>query len=154
MKQYLDEEPFFFTYGDGLSNINLIELLQHHKNEGKKATLTAVKPPGRYGGVRLENNYVTQFQEKPDGDKAWINGGFFVLNPSVMDFIEGDHTIWERDPLVNLSKVRELTAFRHRGFGNQWIIFEIKINLKNYGTKSKLLGKYELVQKKKFLVKF
>ena len=116
VKQYLDEEPFFFTYGDGLSNINLIELLQHHKNEGKKATLTAVKPPGRYGALRLENNYVAQFQEKPDGDKAWINGGFFVLDPSVMDFIEGDHTIWERDPLVNLSKVRELTAFRHKGF--------------------------------------
>ena len=116
IKDYLDDDSFFFTYGDGLANINLTQLLEHHKNEGKEATLTAVKPPGRYGALRLENNFVTKFQEKADGDKAWINGGFFVLQPSVLDYIDGDFSIWERDPLVNLSNAKELTAFKHRGF--------------------------------------
>lgn len=117
VKDYLDEdEPFFFTYGDGLADVNLNKLLQHHQAEGRKATLTAVQPPGRYGAVKLENNKVSQFQEKPDGDKAWINGGFFVLDPSVIEFIDGDQSIWEREPLDNLSRLNELTAYKHHGF--------------------------------------
>ena len=116
IKKYLDNESFFFTYGDGLANVNLNKLYQHHKSKGKKATLTAVQPPGRYGALRLEDHFVTKFQEKPDGDKAWINGGFFVLEPSVIDFIDGDYSIWEREPLVNLANARELSAYKHKGF--------------------------------------
>lgn len=117
VKKYIESEDyFFFTYGDGVSNINISKLLKHHLKEGKKATLTAVKPPGRYGALKLDGNNVLQFQEKPEGDQAWINGGFFVLNPSVLDHINGDKSIWEREPLMELAAEGQLSAYRHDGF--------------------------------------
>ena len=117
IKDYLNnDEPFFFTYGDGLANIDLNKLLLHHKKERRMATLTAVQPPGRFGAISLESNKVLKFQEKPDGDQAWINGGFFVLEPKVLDFIDGDNSIWEKEPLENLAQVGQLTAYKHRGF--------------------------------------
>ena len=116
LKKYLKDETFLLTYGDGLSNVDLRKLVRFHNKKKKLVTLTAVRPPARFGEIIIKKNIVSSFKEKPQTSDSWINGGFFVLDPSVMDFIEGDHTIWERDPLVNLSKVRELTAFRHKGF--------------------------------------
>ncbi len=117
VKNYLNKnEPFFFTYGDGLADIDLKKLLKHHQKEGRIATLTAVTPPGRFGALKLENNMVSNFQEKPIGDNSWINGGFFVLNPEVLNFINGDSTIWEKEPLEKLSNENQLTAFKHTGF--------------------------------------
>ena len=117
VKEYIEnEEHFFFTYGDGLSDININKLLAHHIKEGKKATLTAVKPPSRFGVLKLEGNNVVNFQEKPEGDNAWINGGFFVLRPLVLDLINGPNCIWEREPLTNLATQGELTAYKHNGF--------------------------------------
>ncbi len=130
VREYLSkDEPFFFTYGDGLANININKLLAHHIKEGKEATLTAVQPPGRYGAISLENNNVIQFQEKPQGDKAWINGGFFVLNPSVLDLIEGDETVWEMEPLMKLASSRQLSAYRHKGFWQAMDTLRDKIRL-------------------------
>jgi len=112
-----DEDAFCFTYGDGLSNVDITELINFHKGHGKQATLTATRPPGRYGALRItDDNSVDHFQEKPDGDGGWINGGFFVLSPKIFERIEGDNTSWEREPLINLAKDAELVAFKHEGF--------------------------------------
>ena len=117
VKQYLnDDEPFFFTYGDGVSDININKLLEHHLKEGKEATLTAVQPPGRYGAISLVGNTVIKFQEKPDGDLNWINGGFFVLNKKVINYITGDDCMWEDKPLNHLSNINQLSAYKHSGF--------------------------------------
>ncbi len=117
IKDFLnDNEPFFFTYGDGLSDINLNKLLNHHYKEGRMATLSAVKPPGRFGAISLENNRVLKFQEKPEGDKAWINGGFFVLDPKVINLIKDDNCIWEQEPLEKLASKNQLSAYKHKGF--------------------------------------
>lgn len=117
---YLDDETFFLTYGDGLSNVNITESLDFHRAEGRNATLTAVQPPGRFGALALAEgeNQVAGFREKPTGDghASWINGGYFVLEPSVLDTIESDDTIWEREPLEALAKQGQLSAFRHEGF--------------------------------------
>lgn len=110
------DELFCMTYGDGLSDVNIGELVNSAKASGKKATLTAVKPPGRYGALDLSGNSVNAFQEKPEGDGGWVNGGFFVLHPSILERIEGDDTIWERGPLESLARDGELDAFFHRGF--------------------------------------
>jgi glucose-1-phosphate cytidylyltransferase len=113
---YLDDQPFCFTYGDGVADVNIGALIDHHKFCKLEATLTAVQPPGRYGALHLENSSVEQFQEKPDGDNAWINGGFFVLEPSVLDRIPSDQTSWEADVLPNLAADGQLSAYRHAGF--------------------------------------
>ncbi|MGV6806948.1 MAG: glucose-1-phosphate cytidylyltransferase [bacterium] len=115
---YLDDEAFCFTYGDGVSDVNISELVNFHKSQGNLATLTAVQPPGRFGAFQLgsQSNKVPSFQEKPDGDGAWVNSGFFVLEPGVLDYIEGDSTVWEKGPLENLAEQGELNAFRHHGF--------------------------------------
>jgi glucose-1-phosphate cytidylyltransferase len=110
------EQPFCFTYGDGLADIDISSQLAFHKQHGKLATVTAVQPPGRYGALVCSGNIVKGFQEKPPGDGAWINGGFFVLDPKVLDFIEGDNTSWEGEPLEMLANQGELAAFEHRGF--------------------------------------
>ena len=117
IKKYIGNETFCCTYGDGLSDLNISKLIFHHKSSGKLATLTSVKPPGRYGAIEIsEDSLVTKFQEKPDGDGNWINGGFFVMDPKVFDYIDGDDTVLEQNPLKNLSQDNQLTAFKHFGF--------------------------------------
>ncbi len=111
-----DDGPFCLTYGDGVSDVDITALISFHRAHGKKATVTAIQPPGRYGALGLEDAAVTSFEEKPAGDGAWINGGFFVLDPSVLDLIEGDQTSWESTPLVRLARERELQAYQHIGF--------------------------------------
>jgi len=109
-------ESFCFTYGDGVADIDLARLIAFHKNHGKRATLTAVVPPGRYGALALANDRVERFTEKPAGDNSYINGGFFVLEPSVLELIDGDTSAWEAGPLERLASAGELMAFRHNGF--------------------------------------
>lgn len=116
VRPYLNGDSFCFTYGDGVADIDVRLLIEHHHHEGRQATLTAVKPPGRYGALHLEAGAVRQFQEKPDGDNAWINGGFFVLQKSVLDRIAGDSTSWESDVLPQLAADGQLAAYRHKGF--------------------------------------
>ncbi|MEW5688103.1 MAG: glucose-1-phosphate cytidylyltransferase [Pseudomonadota bacterium] len=110
------DEPFFMTYGDGVSDVDLGALLDFHKAHGKDATITAVAPPGRFGALEINDGRVDRFVEKPPGDQGLINGGFFVLNPSVIDRIDGDPTIWEREPLEGLAADGQLMAYRHDGF--------------------------------------
>ncbi len=114
--QYLGQEDFCFTYGDGVSDVDIGALIEFHRREGRLATLTAVQPPGRYGALALQGDRVDRFEEKPAGDGAWINGGFFVLSPSVIDYIAGDSTSWESGPLEALAAQGQLSAWRHRGF--------------------------------------
>jgi len=116
VKDYIGKDTFCFTYGDGLSDIDIGKLIEFHQNQKTHATLTAVQPPGRFGILRLERDRVASFREKPQGDGAWINGGFFVLEPAVMDYIEDDASVWEQDPLMNLARDGMLSAFRHNGF--------------------------------------
>jgi glucose-1-phosphate cytidylyltransferase len=110
------EEAFCFTYGDGLSDVDISGLIAYHRSHGRKATVTAVQPPGRYGALELDGLCVRGFAEKPKGDGGWINGGFFVLNPTCLDYIEGDNTFWEVEPLVRLAAEGELMSFQHDGF--------------------------------------
>lgn len=118
VKSYLDDETFCLTYGDGVSDINLREAISFHQTQGTLATLTAVQPPGRFGAFSLEggSDKVTSFKEKPKGDGAFINGGYFILEPKVIDYIDGDATVWEKDPLERLAKDGQLSAYRHNGF--------------------------------------
>jgi glucose-1-phosphate cytidylyltransferase len=116
VREYVGEESFCFTYGDGLSDVNVAELIAFHQRQGKLATITAVQPPGRFGALDLQQTLITGFREKPQGDGGWINGGFFVLEPRVLDTIEGDRTLWEREPLERLARDGQLAAFRHLGF--------------------------------------
>jgi glucose-1-phosphate cytidylyltransferase len=117
IERYIGEEPFMLTYGDGLADINIADLLAFHRRHGKKLTLTAVKPPGRFGLLGIgEGEEVRSFQEKPDGDGGFINGGFFVCNPDVFDYIEGDKTIWERAPMEALAQEGQMRAYKHHSF--------------------------------------
>ncbi|MDG9924772.1 MULTISPECIES: glucose-1-phosphate cytidylyltransferase [unclassified Pseudomonas] len=116
VREHLGDEPFCFTYGDGVADIDVSALIDFHKAHGKPATVTAIQPPGRYGALGMHGDLVDAFQEKPAGDGSWINGGFFVLNPSVIDYIEGDQCSWEGEPLMRLAEEDNLMAFRHRGF--------------------------------------
>lgn len=117
IKDYVkDEEFFFFTYGDGVADINVTAQLAHHKAHGKLATITAVQPPGRYGALDLDGDRVRDFVEKPRGDGGWINGGYFVLSPKVIEAIEGDDTSWEGDPLTQIAHDNQLNAYFHKGF--------------------------------------
>ena len=111
-----DEEAFCFTYGDGVGTIDIGALLAFHKSHGKDATLTATFPPGRFGAIDIQNDRIMSFQEKPRGDGAMINGGFFVLSPKVISRIDGDQSIWEQEPLKSLADDDELMAFKHEGF--------------------------------------
>lgn len=113
---YVGEEDFCLTYGDGISDIDLGALIHFHRSEGRLATVTAVQPPGRFGAMQVESGRVRAFQEKPSGDGGWINGGFFVVSPQVGNYIEGDDTIWERDPLQRLAAEDQLASFEHSGF--------------------------------------
>jgi glucose-1-phosphate cytidylyltransferase len=113
---YLDDEDFCFTYGDGVADIDLTRLIEFHREQGTIATVTAVQPIGRFGSMRLDGPQVTQFTEKPAGDEAWINGGFFVLSPRVAPYLGGDQTAWEDEPLQRLAANGELSSYRHSGF--------------------------------------
>ena len=116
--EYLDGEPFCLTYGDGVTDLDIGKLLAYHRAQGSLATLTAVQPPGRFGAFNLAEGQtrVTHFREKAQGDGAWINGGFFVVEPAVLDYIEGDLTVWEQAPLIRLAHENQLSAYRHGGF--------------------------------------
>lgn len=116
VRSYLGDEPFCFTYGDGVGDVDIAALIGFHKNHGKLATLTAVQPPGRFGSLNLSGQKVVSFEEKPHGDGGWINGGFFVLSPKVIDLIPGDDTVWERTPMESLARAGDLQAHLHRGF--------------------------------------
>lgn len=117
VRRFLTEgEPFFFTYGDGVGTIDVTAQLAFHKAHGRKATITAVAPPGRFGALEFDGDLVTSFREKPAGDGGMINGGFFVADPSVLDLVEGPETIWEREPMERLATAGELVAYRHDGF--------------------------------------
>lgn len=117
VREFLGDETFCFTYGDGVADINIKALIAFHQQQGRQATLTAVQPPGRYGALQLEaGGSVSGFQEKPEGDGGWINGGFFVLEPEVIDRIDGDAAIWEQQPLKGLANDGQLGAYQHNGF--------------------------------------
>ena len=116
VKEYLGEDDFCFTYGDGVSDIDISKLIDFHKSHKKLATVTAVQPPGRFGSLDINNGIVEDFLEKPEGDGGWINAGYFVLSPKVIDLIDTDDTTWENEPLKALANKMELSAYCHNGF--------------------------------------
>ena len=116
VKDYVGDGPFCMTYGDGVADIDIRALIKHHTASGKLATVSAVRPPGRFGALELKGDSVSGFIEKPEGDNSWINGGFFVLDPKVIDLVEGDDTIWERGPMEKLASSGQLNAYKHDGF--------------------------------------
>lgn len=116
LKKWIGKESFLFTYGDGLADVNIRDLISFHENHGKLATVTAVRPPARFGGLDFDGDFVSQFTEKSQAKEGWINGGFFVLEPEVIDYIKEDATPWESEPLERLAKERQLLAYRHEGF--------------------------------------
>ena len=118
IKEYIGDETFCLTYGDGVTDLDLRKLITFHQQQKTLATLTAVQPPGRFGAFSLERsqNKISTFKEKPQGDGAWINGGFFVLEPEVMDYIDGDSAVWEREPMENLAQGGMLSAYKHSGY--------------------------------------
>lgn len=117
IKTYLDNDSFCLTYGDGVADINITKLIEFHKNHGKLATLTAVQTAGRFGILQIDGDIVKKFHEKPKGEGSWVNAGFFVLSPKVLDYIsQGDATIWEQEPLKNLAIADQLQAYQHTGF--------------------------------------
>ena len=117
-QEYVGDETFFLTYGDGVSNVDLHALLQTHRSDKSLVTLTAVQPPGRFGTLTLaeEQTRVNQFLEKPQGDGAWINGGYFAVEPACLDYIDGDDISWEKEPLVRIAQENKLSAYKHSGF--------------------------------------
>ena len=133
-----NEEAFCFTYGDGLGDIDITSLLAFHKKHKKHATLTATRPPGRYGALKLgSKDNVKSFQEKPDGDGSWINGGFFVLKPDIFNLIQGDNSIWEEEALKRLAKNNQLAAFKHNGFWQPMDTLRDKVMLNDLWDKGK-----------------
>jgi len=116
LRKYLKDETFLMTYGDGVSNINIKKLINFHKKTGKKVTLTAVRPPARFGAIKINRNYVTYFKEKSKLDEGWINGGYFVMHPSFLKYIKNDKTFLEKEPLEIVCKKKHLAAYKHHGF--------------------------------------
>jgi glucose-1-phosphate cytidylyltransferase len=129
---YMGGETFMLTWGDGVSDINLRDLLAFHRSHGKLATLTAVRPPARYGHLEFEGDQIKQFTEKPQTAEGWINGAFFVLEPEVYDYIDGDQTQWEHEPLERLAAEGQLMAYRHDGFWQCMDTLREKHILENY----------------------
>ncbi|KFN43122.1 glucose-1-phosphate cytidylyltransferase [Arenimonas oryziterrae] len=127
--QYLDDQTFCFTYGDGVSDVDIGALVQFHRSKGTQATVTAVQPPGRFGALNIKDGRITRFEEKPSGDGSWVNGGFFVLEPRVIDRIADDATIWERDPLESLASEGQLSAYAHHGYWQPMDTLRDKIKL-------------------------
>lgn len=118
VREYLDGDTFCFTYGDGVSDVDITRSLEFHRAQGRHATMTVVQPPGRFGAISLDSKEtaISHFKEKPNGDGAWVNGGFFVLEPNVLDYIDADDTVWEQRPLQQLAMDGQLNAFKHPGF--------------------------------------
>jgi len=140
IKKYVENETFMLTYGDGVSNVNISNLLKFHKQHGKLATLTSVQTPGRFGNLETkENGTVINFQEKPDGDGSWINGGFFVLEPEIFKFLEGemDEIQWEKKPLLEIAQAGELVAYRHKGFWKPMDALRDRIELESLWASGK-----------------
>lgn len=137
VSKYLDHKPFMLTYGDGVADINIEKLVAFHKSHGKLSTITGVQPPGRFGALILDKtDGVSSFQEKPVGDGGWINGGFFVMQPEVMNYIDGDDCILERAPLISLAKDNQLKAFKHEGFWQPMDTLRDKTMLENLWMKN------------------
>ncbi len=141
VQKYLDDEPFCFTYGDGLIDINIKDLISFHKSQDTLATVTAVYPPGRFGALTIKDNVVSSFLEKPQGDGAMINGGYFVLSPKVIDLIDGDDTVWEEGPLKTLTKQGNLSAFQHDGYWRPMDTLRDKVYLENLWDKGEAFWK-------------
>ena len=138
VKDYVkDESAFCFTYGDGVSDVNITELIEYHQQHGKLATLTAVTPPGRFGALDIKAGEIRSFKEKPKGDGALINGGFFVLSPKVIDLIDGDGCTWEQKPLEHLANNHELMAFNHEGFWQPMDTLRDKVHLEELWQQDK-----------------
>lgn len=138
IREYLGGDTFMLTYGDGLADVDIAELVEFHKNQHRLATVTAVQPPGRFGSLRIEpEGGVSSFQEKPAGDGTWINGGFFVLEPDVFDFIEGDATLWEKEPMEKLAAEGHLSAYKHYGFWRPMDTLRDKVLLENLWNSGK-----------------
>ncbi len=137
VRDYVGDEDFCATYGDGVGDVNITELLAFHRRQKTWATLTATQPPGRFGSLALGEGRVLAFQEKPSGDGGWINGGFFVLSPKVFDLIEDDHTIWEREPLERLAAMQQLSAFHHHGFWQPMDTLRDKVQLEDMWANGK-----------------
>lgn len=116
LRPWVDDGTFMMTYGDGVGNVDIGRLLDFHRSHGRLATVTAVRPPARFGGLEFDGDYVRRFTEKPQIGEGWINGGFFVLEPRVLDYIAGDATMWEHEPLERLAEERQLVAYRHESF--------------------------------------
>lgn len=129
--EFLGDETFCFTYGDGLSNVDITAQIGFHRERGTLATICAVQPPGRFGALDIDGNRILRFAEKPQGDGSWINGGFFVLEPGVIPYIEGDQTTWEREPLEALARDGQLSAYRHDGFWQPMDTLRDKIKLED-----------------------
>ncbi|MGH8110171.1 MAG: glucose-1-phosphate cytidylyltransferase [Arenimonas sp.] len=126
---YLDGDTFCFTYGDGLADVDIAKELAFHKSNQTLATVCAVQPPGRFGAIDIDGNRITRFEEKPLGDGSWINGGFFILEPGVLKYVDGDDSVWEREPLEKLASAGQLSAFTHRGFWQPMDTLRDKVKL-------------------------
>ena len=137
VREYLGNETFCLTYGDGVADVDISASIAVHRKLGKEATVTAVQPPGRYGALYIEAGLVSQFQEKPMGDGSWINGGFFVLEPSVIDRIAGDATFWEREPMELLADSGQLAAYHHLGFWRPLDTLRDKVHLEELWASGK-----------------
>jgi glucose-1-phosphate cytidylyltransferase len=131
VRHYLEDEDFCFTYGDGVGDIDIFRLIEFHKENRTLATVTAIQPPGRFGSLDLSQQRVISFEEKPKGDGGWISGGFFILSPRVIDYITGDQTVWEREPMERLAREGQLAAYLHRGFWHAMDTLRDKVYLEN-----------------------
>lgn len=135
--QYIGDEDFCLTYGDGVGNVDIASSIAFHKSHGRLATMTAVQPPGRFGALNMKDGVVNKFMEKPQGDGGWINGGFFVLSPKVIDLIANDATIWESNPLQTLAETNQLRAFEHKGFWQPMDTLRDKLHLEDLWAQDK-----------------
>ncbi|MEY2686785.1 MAG: glucose-phosphate cytidylyltransferase [Pseudomonadota bacterium] len=132
VREYLDgDESFCFTYGDGVADVDVGALVAFHREQGRLATITAVQPPGRFGALDIDGQRISRFEEKPQGDGSWINGGYFVLQPRAIDLIDNDATVWEREPLEHLARDGQLSAYTHRGFWQPMDTLRDKLKLED-----------------------
>ncbi|MES2919214.1 MAG: glucose-1-phosphate cytidylyltransferase [Pseudomonadota bacterium] len=135
--EYLGDEDFCFTYGDGVSDVDVGQLIEFHRSQGSLATVTSVQPPGRFGALDLQQGKISGFKEKPQGDGSWINGGFFVLSPRVIDYIRDDATTWEREPLERLASEGQLSGYIHHGFWQPMDTLRDKVMLEELWSSGK-----------------